>query len=156
MKKKELFDKTVSILAEAYRNDTLVHGNCAACAVGNLVASARGHVIKLNDYGYPYWKDATPTWTRVFSVVGFHEISNKPIQVIRSGNYRGNAKSQIDATGYGWEELAKIECAFESGCVARPKVDQTLNGLLAVYDVLCEIHEVDAHDVLAGKEVFSC
>ncbi len=39
MKNKSLYDKTVSILVDAYMNDTLQHGNCFACAVGNIVAA---------------------------------------------------------------------------------------------------------------------
>jgi hypothetical protein len=42
MIKEPLYHKTIGILVDAYFDDTLQHGNCSACAVGNLVAAAKG------------------------------------------------------------------------------------------------------------------
>lgn len=47
MKNQQLFDKTVSVLVNAYFNGYLNPVDCAACAVGNLVAGG------LNS-NYPY------------------------------------------------------------------------------------------------------
>ena len=37
---KATFENSVSVLVRAYMNDTLIHGNCFACAVGNLIVDA--------------------------------------------------------------------------------------------------------------------
>lgn len=42
MKRPELYQKTVDILVKAYFDDTLQHGNCYACAVGNIIAGNCG------------------------------------------------------------------------------------------------------------------
>lgn len=151
MKNKELFEKTVGILDRAYMNNTLRRGNCSACAVGNLVAHGMGMKVALSRPGYFINKlsvDFVPSkWDCVF-------ITSFGRQSFHHGNYFGDAKKQIDSTGYTPFELAKIEFAFESSDRGCSQNEGMLNGLLAVYDVLCEIHEVDAKDVPNGKEVF--
>ena len=149
MKNKELFNRTVAVLVKAYQNDTLIHGSCCACAVGNLVAASCGIDDIFDDdewrkkaLGGGFWG-----WAFVFSTFGRE-------QHIYPENYRGPAKFQIDATGYSWQELAKIEHAFETAPKGDNDDDWMLNGLLAVYDVLCEIHEVDKSEVQDAKLVF--
>ena len=152
MKKKELFEKTVGILVNAYRNDTLEHRNCLACAVGNIIAANCG----INDIiSSAEWEEKTggfgsldwTGWTKVFMTVGTK-------QSINMSAYKGVAKFQIDSTGYSWQDLAKIEYAFETTPRGNNDDDWMLNGLLAVYDVLCDIHEVNPTEVKAGEEVF--
>jgi hypothetical protein len=66
------FEQTVDVLVKAYLNDTLVHGNCCACVVGNLCAHAIGtRVIKIDhDILHPLmrfrWAKGEPVWHNVF------------------------------------------------------------------------------------------
>lgn len=135
MKNKPLFDKTLNILVKAYQNDTLEHGDCNACAVGNMIAANCGYDYIKDEFGFLWWGVNYPLWQLVFST-GYE-------QRINSNAYVGDAKKQIDSTGYTWQELAKIEYAFETANKGNSSDDWILNGLLAVYDVLCEVHEVE-------------
>lgn len=144
---KATFDNTVSILVKAYLNDTLIHGDCAACAVGNLIASSKGYktyragctVVWQQGYAQPHWQS-------VF-------LTDSVSQSIQPKNYTGKAKDQIDSTGYTWQELARIEKAFESA----PRIsydDRMFNGLMAVIDVLAEIHNIDLTQKETAKALF--
>jgi len=141
MIREELYHKTVGILVDAYFKDTLVHGNCKACAVGNIVAANRGIGLYSNGKGNIEWEREVCTigvgWASVFST--------DPVfggQSLRPDNYdTPTAKEQIDATGYQWQELAKIEYAFESAPKATSDEDWMFNGLMAVIEVLDQIHE---------------
>lgn len=130
---KPTFNQTVNVLVQAYLNDTLEHGNYCACAVGNLIADAVGAQIVLKreacscskygwdhpDYSGAEWFGRTPT-----------------------------GKIQIKATGYSFDEIWRIEKAFESarrypnyvGCTDD---DIMFNGLMNVIDTLADIHNVD-------------
>lgn len=141
MKDAEKFHRTVSILVKAYLNDTLAHGACTACAVGNLVAEN----LNLKISNSLNWLDSKGQsictyWDNVF-------MTPDGLQRINPYSYRGEAKKQIDATGYTWQELARIEFAFESapGFTSKKMDDEVwmFNGLMAVVDVLCEIHGMD-------------
>jgi hypothetical protein len=139
----EKFNHSVGVLVKAFLDDTLDHGNCGACAVGNLVADA------LNDKDFKVFGPMNLTgelvhgigWAAVFCTTG------KGRQLLIPGQYKGDAKKQIDATGYSWRELARIEKAFE---LHNPDYTKTIdieegmfNGLMAVVDVLADIHGVD-------------
>lgn len=149
MKNKELFEKTVGILVNAYRNNTLRHGDCQACAVGNIIAANCGIDGTMSR---TEWKEKTGEvallgWGSVF-------MTGECYQRINESKYKGAAKFQIDSTGYTWKELAKIEYAFETAPKGNNDDDWMLNGLLSVYNVLCDIHEVDPTEVEEGEEVF--
>lgn len=120
MLKPELYQRTVDILVKAYFEDTLRHGDCSACAVGNLV-----------NYGKP---KETWEWASVFYTGGMG-------QELFPCNYIGKAKDEIDSTGYTWQELAKIEYAFETAPKGISNDEWMFNGLMAVIDVLDQIHE---------------
>lgn len=149
MLKPELYKKTVDILYEAYFKDTLEHNNCCACAVGNMVAAGCGYPKIVAPHssskrvwaGIPY--PAKEGWATVFMTE-----SNilKPFQKIVSDNYWGLAKEQIDSTGYSLVELSSIEYAFEMADRGRNEEDYMFNGLVAVLEVLKEIHEVTDED----------
>src|SRR5690606_3039681 len=68
--------------------------------------------------------------------------------------YNETAKLQIESTGYTWQELAKVEYAFENSSNGSNDDEWMFNGLLAVYDVLCEIHEISKDEVKSGELVF--
>ena len=69
-------------------------------------------------------------------------------------------KRHIDASGYSWRELAKIEAAFESMAEYDDgdndiNIDQSMfNGLMAVVDVLAEIHEISLETTNETKKLF--
>ena len=123
MIKEQLYNKTVDILVQAYFNDTLIHGNCASCAVGNIVAHNMGYTYTSDK---KFWECSIPNWYDVFRAYQ---------------KYEGKAKKQIDSTGYTWQELAKVEKAFESAGKGNSGDDYMFNGLMAVIDVLDIIHE---------------
>lgn len=145
MKNKELYEKSVNVLLDAYNNGTLFHGNCYACAVGNLIAKGCNiEFIKDNT-----WKDIKPEWDNVFSS---STVFNEIFQEINLSCYQGETKRQIDSTRYSVEELAKIEYEFENILINKkyskrylkhvnPKLGQFL-GLVAVLNTLKEIHEI--------------
>lgn len=150
MKNKELFNRTVAVLVKAYQNNTLIHGDCRACAVGILVAAGCGidDIFDDNEWRIKASSEDFWDWPFVFAT------SDNGEQLIIPENYRDSAKFQIDATGYTWEQLAKIEYAFETAPRGYNDDDWMLNGLLAVYEVLCEIHGVADGEVQDARLVF--
>lgn len=126
------FTQTVNVLVQAYLNDSLRHGSCDACAVGNLIDYRRPLTIKEKKL----MRDHTAGWNKVFCTFNY-----KKGQEIHEVNYNGLAKKQIESTGYHWRELAQIEFAFERHRFDNG--DAMFNGLMAVVDVLAEIHKVD-------------
>lgn len=157
---KAKFDETVSILVKAFLDGTLAHADCAACAVGNIIAAKIGaKIVCIENVGY-----GGAEWERDgdWLTIGWPEVfcTRNGDQVVQPGKYLGQIKRQIDASGYTWRELAKIESAFEAAHnpesnrdEAGEPVDQLnpewmFNGLMAVVDVLAEIHNID----LAVKE----
>jgi hypothetical protein len=140
----QLYRKTVDILFQAYFNDTLKHDDCSACAVGNMVAANMGITTQ----------QLTPRihlrqgWNRVFTTF------TSTRQFINPKGYvpGSEAKTQIDSTGYCWQDLAKIEFAFETAPKGESDEDWMFNGLVAVLDVLKDIHQVE--DNTADVEMF--
>ena len=145
MKNKELFNDTVRILVNAYLNNSLVQGNCHACAVGNIIA-AKMNIKYDQDLK---WMGCQVAWPQVFVTVSF-EIA----QVRRPWNLNGPAKEQINATGYSWKELAQIEYAFERAPWAKTQEERMFNGLMAVVEALSQIHEMDENTKSATKGLF--
>ena len=137
----EKFNETISILVKAYLNDTLRHGDCAACAVGNLVS-----------YG-----DKSTESSRIikwFNVFGTMRTATYCRQFEAPHNYHTEAKEVIDSTGYTWPELAKIEYAFESAPIGNNDDEWMFNGLMSVVDVLAEIHGIDLETTEKAKLQF--
>lgn len=135
MNRPELYNKTVDILVQAYMNDTLQHGNCHACAVGNLVAANCGYNMGQLGLWYRNGLLVVSSWPNVHCV-------NEDGQYLNFCNYTGEAKEQIDATGYSPIETAGIELAFESTRENGNTDDERMfNSLLAVIDYLDKIHE---------------
>lgn len=165
---KATFENTVDILVRAFINGTLAHGDCAACAVGNIIADNIGaQIVEIEEVGRggAGWlrkRDGYPLtigWSDVFCTRDNHQIINPK-------NYIGPIKAQIDASGYHWKELAKIEAAFESAHNPDHNVDEygdyknaldvdwMFNGLMAVVDVLAEIHNIDLTAKESAKKLF--
>jgi hypothetical protein len=150
------FDQTVSVLVKAYLNDTLVHGACSACAVGNIVAAATGKQALINEtsctgFENHYWSDGSKIhWWDVFSTCCGGQ-RKEPTR------YHSSARKEIDATGYTWQELARIEFAFETapGNMGNYRDEVWMfNGLMSVIDVLATIHNVDLTVKESAKLLF--
>jgi len=158
MSNKEKFYSTVNILVRAYLNNTLAHGRCSACAVGNIIADSLGVTIQLPDLD---WSEGVPYWNRVFVTAKFygphrenrlHEGYGILTQVKVASNYMGEAKFQIDSTGYTWQQLARIENVFET--TPLDEADRMFEGLMRVVDVLTDIHQMDLEECKTAKKLF--
>lgn len=151
------FNHTLSVLVKAYFEGTLQHGNCHACAVGNIVAESNKFKFtgkQLGFFGRIIWDDALsmgqkPMWQELFVT------STKGSQIINHDNYDGEVKEQIDATGYSWRELARVESAFESAHDEEGDQDECMfNGLMNVVEELAKIHNIDLETTEKAKALF--
>lgn len=150
MTNQEKFNDTISILVKAYLNDTLEHCNCHACAVGNIIASKMGISITEGRYGMVWPTGNDPVW---FDAIWIDEVLSSKITP--------KIKEQYESTGYTGSELARIEYAFEH-CEAGDSDDgydsldpeYMFNGLMAVLDVLAEIHGISLQQKESAKLMF--
>jgi hypothetical protein len=140
MKNKALYEKTVSILVQAYFNNTLHHGNPYCCVIGNLIADNMGIAYCINEdtvkiefiddvdpnkYGLEYADGSSPDWYGMVNPLGW--VNN------------GMGDLQIASTGYCLAEIIKIENAFEME--DESEGDKVFNGLMAVINTLDQIHD---------------
>ncbi len=146
MLKPELYNKTVDILVQAYFNDTLEHGNCYACAVGNMIAANCGY--EFVDFKRPL------TGGNIHTGIGHlfwdknNNFEDNPVgSLTHIGSQRlfGKQISQqfhdhVNSTGYTFDELCQIEDAFEEGNWENSK-DLMFEGLLNVVSALDIIHQ---------------
>jgi hypothetical protein len=138
MKNKELFDKTVKVLVKAYQNETLEHCDCRACAIGNMVAST---LPKLHtELVYP-------------AHLAFYLCDIKNSFQIRK-EYQDEYDRQLRAIGYTLDEALKIEAAFEDTVLCVSEDIDGFKGLMAVIDVLQEIHECTEEETKEAKLLF--
>jgi hypothetical protein len=157
---KKMFDESISILVQAFLNGTLLHSNCAACAVGNIIAAKiqakvivsgkRSDFFSLDAQWIRGASEIQPIWDEVF-------CTNGTRQDIDPDAYKGWAKRQIDTTGYSWQELARIEKAFESVPYSIDEFnseDHMYRGLMAVVEVLASIHGIDLEEKENAKLLF--
>lgn len=134
--KKATFEHSVDVLVKAYFDGTLVHGDFCACAVGNLIASAHGASVIPQRETIFKWSNGYPKWHLVF-------YSGLTEQKFNKHNYHGEIRDEIEATGYTLRNLMRIEAAFESTKTYPVPKCEVFNGLMAVVDVLADIHGVD-------------
>lgn len=148
MNRPEIYQKSMDVLVKAYIDGGLDRMDCAACAVGNLVAAGCGYTRSPKKHKFldSEGRIVTSYWSVIInSADGLHFI---PSDVYK----------QITCTGYNRRELHKIEEAFmhppESGnfgyCV---QYDEQYHGLIAVLKVLDEIHEVKDDTIKASSKV---
>lgn len=131
MIKEELYNWTVGVLVDAYFKGEIEHGYCTACAVGNICMAAGA------EFGFMSTPYSNSAWAVVF-------CTKEEEQYYYPEQYLNNSygcKTVIDATGYTVEELAKIEYAFETAPKGESEDEWMFNGLMAVVDVLDQIHE---------------
>jgi len=97
MKNKKLFNKTISILVNAYLKGTLLHSEACACVVGNLISYHSNYKVIIHEiYGF-MWRtkegaEIKPKW-----------YSNQGMKAV----------TETECTGYTSREIIKIENAFE-------------------------------------------
>lgn len=137
---KASFENSVSVLVRAYMNGTLEHANCYACAVGNLVVAAkrltfirdeRDGLMTLESLNAN--NEAGANW---FDVALRDRKKKDWMNTLSS-----DCLSEIQSTGYTIPQILRIERAFESADFREG--DWMFNGLMAVVDVLADIHGVD-------------
>lgn len=140
------FDLAINTLVKAYMKGTLAKGAACGCAVGNIVASANSLSIEKQVGMWTWSNGRLSSWDKVFST---HSNGTQDINLTAYSNL---AKEEIDSTGYSWQELAKIEHAFERATqiwfnryaklpAKEIEADQ-YNGLVAVFNVMCEIESI--------------
>lgn len=168
MIKEELYNNTVDILVQAYFNDTLEHGNCYACAVGNIIAANAGFAFVNSSTVFP-----SETLFDEMPYTGFGELywhkeyrwSDNLVKELRRSNIGLNAavlnevqEKHLQLTGYSFEELSQIELAFErvaDGIFTTDEEDM-FNGLMSVIDALDIIHEnTDTTITTSSKNKFA-
>lgn len=145
MKTKAQFSKTVDILVKAYLNDTLQHADCSKCAVGNIVNACFPVVSGLQPSFNKY-----SGWASVFVT----DRGDNGKRYLNPQNYTGLAKIEIDSTGYSWEQLSDVEHAFEMADKGNSYDEYMFNGLMAVVDVLADIHQIDLKAKEEAKLLF--
>lgn len=124
------FEHSIDVLVKAYFNGTLTHGQDCACAVGNLISDACGFEPGLADTAW------------------FGYIHN--LHAYKATHKLG--KQHVLATGYSKREIYRIERAFEDFGNHTDK--DGYKGLMAVVDVLAEIHGIDLEQKETAKGLF--
>jgi hypothetical protein len=158
------FDNTVQILIKAFLEGTLLKGDCHACAVGNICASAIGTEVTIehrsvDDFrGVASWRDACPAWINLFVTHGngiqqlkWLNLAEFPYEA--DEQRQEEARNEVAATGYAIEQMARIEKAFETAAEGYGS-DAEFAGLMAVVDVLADIHGVDLTAAEQAKALF--
>lgn len=152
MRDEKLYNQTVDIFLDAYNAGELFHGNCDACAVGNIIKETGGFVKSAD--GFARYQSS---WHEIFCT----NINNlyRQTQKLLHDEHNEDAAKEIAQTGYSLDELAKIEYAFETSIFGKfpegdfvnsylhyVKVEEKKGqflGLCAVLRVLAGIHEVE-------------
>lgn len=99
----------IDIFLDAINKGTLAKGNCAACAVGNLVAAGLGGTIKINQlYGEANCNVYNWAWNAYFVTCDGNQKVTSYMKDVPS------VVKNIKATEFTGKELMKIEYAFET------------------------------------------
>lgn len=145
----ELYNRTIDIIYKAYFNDTLRHSNCYACAVGNIIAANKGYVFAIDKASQSenrkfFWEGFKPyslEWDNRGNITDYPAWFGFIINTPDDCNINV-AIEQIEITGYNISQLSEIECAFERAERGKCSEDYMFNGLVAVLEVLKQIHEI--------------
>lgn len=143
------FEQTVNVLVKAYLNDELKHGDCEACAVGNIVHAAGFPRYHTGDNA-PMREDSCGSWKAVFVTLAGKQRYNYWSDPL----LEAKGLKMIEATGYTIKELARVELAFETADDGHSDDEWMFNGLMAVCDVLADIHGVDLSVKESAKLLF--
>lgn len=146
------FENSVNVLVKAYFDGTLEHGNCHACAVGNLVTQACGFTYK-KAYGVGVGlMGCNILWSHRDSYYEPDDSKLSWYAVVKVGKKSLEGLRQVEAVGYSIDELKRIEEAFES--VDWLSNDRMFDGLMAVVDVLADIHGISLEAKEEAKAMF--
>ena len=153
---KASFENTVNILVKAYLNDTLKHEDCAACAVGNILGTNSWAILFVTPSCF---EGVLPQIIAPADyVIGVNGYGDRMLCAIK--DYPEvlpkieKANSAIEQSGYSITELARIENAFEAAPKGKDDDEWMFNGLMAVVDVLADIHQVDLSVKESAKLLF--
>lgn len=152
------FHETIDILVKAYLNNTLEHHKCSACAVTNIIGHTgwtRFFVTIQTDEGDNIIQHRADGETILIPSLFFgayavpvHEVPDHVIKEREAGLLA------IESSGYSIDELARIEFAFETSDRGNSKDEHMFNGLVAIVDVLAEIHGIDLEQKEEAKALF--
>lgn len=147
------FNKAYNALVKAYFEGSLAKGDCAACAVGNIVGDSLNAKIAINmEWGCAGSTIDNRFWNKIF----FTDIVSRKQWISNSKNQKKDGveitNTLFDLTGYTWKELAKIEHAFETNTKINIKdysvssqqqiLEDQFSGLTAVIDVMMKLDEM--------------
>jgi len=143
------FEKAFNSLYNAFMNDTLAKGTCIACAVGNIVADAMGGKVSSTPDGRWVCDLENDWWSHMF----YTNQDGQQIFTIKERPKVKNLREKIyELTGYKWNELAKVEKAFEKNSKIQFEnyykyteneiMEDQFNGLMAVMDVLIKLDDI--------------
>ncbi len=137
MNREQLYHKSVDILVQAYFNNTLIIGNCFACAIGNLVAANMNYQYEAVSAYFPSHRLG---WKGIPNYINGENMMKNTwfYSVVKGAEGNPVGKQQIKSTGYNEDEVRRIENAFENNHTGN---DSMFNSLMAVVKVLDEIHE---------------
>lgn len=155
------FDKTVSILVAAYLVGELQHEDCKKCVVGNLCGGK-------SEWQYLFMTDPRNYIQHARQISELREsvLGKRREQILQE------AQDLCLSTGYTIDELKRIEFAFETAPGFKDNLDDPLeydddgipieeqnedwmfNGLMAVVDVLADIHGVSLEQKTSSKKLF--
>lgn len=150
MKDLKKFNHTVNVLLKAYLNDTLEHGNCTKCAVGNILANGEWAFFFHTTTSYQKKSRFKFIPDTAYLKGGRVHLSEHPDRANLN-----KVLENITVSGYTIEQLECIENTFEDSVQDGMSKDTNMfNGLMAVVDVLAEIHEIDLETVKETKHLF--
>jgi hypothetical protein len=150
------FNHTINILVQAYVNNTLKKGDCRACAVGNILGTPRWSALfvtcSLEDGG----KRQITALPGCVLINWANRIIQVPICALTEQDAKRieEAREAIIASGYTIEELARVENAFELAPEGNNRDEAMFNGLMAVVDVLADIHGIDLKQKEETRKLF--
>lgn len=152
------FNHTINILARAYLNNTLRRGDCSACAVGNILGTHKWSSLFITyNFGEGEGK------RQIIALPGFalmnlaiNHIIQVPIWKLPEQVAKGieEVRKAIIESGYTIEELARVENAFELAPEGNNRDEAMFNGLMAVVDVLADIHSIDLKQKEEARKLF--
>ncbi len=159
---KATFEHSVDVLVKAYLNGTLKHGNCHACAVGNLVSEACGYTYKQNPmhgFGMERYQDIIWSHKNRYYLTDNTQEQKSWHSVVKDGSdiehpLCDEAANQIEKTGYSVDQLYRIEIAFETANRIDGPDEWMFNGLMAVVDCLADIHGINLEAKEEAKKLF--
>lgn len=143
----ERFTRAINKLVNAFLNGNLRAGYCNACAVGNM---CNGN----NDWQYAFITSRGKQYKHYRNP----DVPEIDIEV---------ARKAIEPTGYSFDELARVENAFEQSGITQKQAEEPryyddwnsmedqYTRLMAVVDVLMDIDDINQEEEQSIKDKFA-